>query len=263
MFKQYFTGLFLITILGGCATTSQSSYNNDSTRELVMKNSGNFQDLITHYKDQLKQNDTRDTREKLANAYLKYGDPESALFTISLLNQQSPQVSSLLIQAYAEFELGDLPSSKASAEQAYTMDKQNAEIENLLGVIHAANGNLDQARDFFNLARAHFYSDIKIKNNLAVLDIIEQDYSSAIERLLPIYTNDEADDQVVANLTLAMAKSENLELMKQVLRPKFSDKEIKQRYLSLRKLKTTQPEKTIHTPANSTAATPAQFEGAL
>ncbi|CAH0540330.1 tetratricopeptide repeat protein [Vibrio marisflavi] len=259
MFKHYFAGLFLITILSGCATTSQSSYNNESTRELVMKNSGNFQDLITHYKEQLKQNDTRDTREKLATAYLDYGDPESALFTISQLNQGSPQVSSLLIQAYAEFELGDLPSSKDSAEQAYALDKQNAEIENLLGVIYAANGDLGQARDFFNLARAHFYSDIKIKNNLAVLDIIEQDYSSAIERLLPIYTNDEADDQVVANLTLAMAKSDNLELMKQVLKPKFTDKEIQQRYLSLRKLKTTQPENQLET---SVTANQALFEGA-
>lgn len=129
----------------------------------------------------------------------------------------------------------------------------------MLGVIYAANGDLGQARDFFNLARAHFYSDIKIKNNLAVLDIIEQDYSSAIERLLPIYTNDEADDQVVANLTLAMAKSDNLELMKQVLKPKFTDKEIQQRYLSLRKLKTTQPENQLET---SVTANQALFEGA-
>ncbi|MGF1806169.1 hypothetical protein L4C31_13055, partial [Aliivibrio sifiae] len=80
----------------------------------------------------------------------------------------------------------------------------------------------------------HLYNDSKIKNNLAVLDIIEGKYDQANNRLLHLYMKDQNDPLVQSNLMLAMAKSGELEFMQKVLSPKYTERQISKRYNALR-----------------------------
>lgn len=187
----------------------------------------NYDQLILLYKEQLKVKENKATRVKLADAYLNSGDAESALFIISPIALSiDADVDVLLIQAHSEYELGSFDSALATAERANTISKNNADIENLLGVIYAEREEYFKARKYFNLARTHLYDDLKIKNNLAVLDIIEGQYKQAVQKLLPIHLNKNADNQLKANLTLAMAKLGNFEYVKSILGSKYDDIEV-------------------------------------
>ncbi|MBV1843127.1 hypothetical protein [Photobacterium ganghwense] len=232
MHIKYVNVAVLLLTLTGCV--SNASFDTNSAKETMLVNTKNYPELISFYKSQLREKNTRDVREKLSQTYLDYGDAESALFTIEQLNDKSPTINSLLIQANSEFEQGYIIAALATTKRAYELEDDNAEVENLLGVIYASEGDITQARHYFNLARKHLYDDIKIKNNLAVLDIVEGQYEVAIKRLLPVYMNEKLDDQVQANLMMAMAKAGDFDLMKRVLALKFNEREITERYLALK-----------------------------
>lgn len=224
--------LGLLLSLTGCAT--KPTVDTKVVQEKILVNTKNYPDLIAFYKAQLKSEPDPEVREKLAQTYLNYGDPESALFTIQANDEDPRTIQSYLIEANAQLDLGEVADALETAKKVYWFNKDNAEIENLLGVIYGTKKDVIQARYYFNLARKHLYSDIKIKNNLAMLDIIEGKYDQANNRLLHVYMSDQSNHRIESNLMLAMAKSGDLSLMKEVLSPKYTESEIKQRYNALR-----------------------------
>ncbi|MGR6831644.1 tetratricopeptide repeat protein [Aliivibrio wodanis] len=224
--------LVLLLSLAGCA--SKPTVNTDEVKETILINTSNYSDLIVFYKEQLKSKPDPIVREKLAQAYLDNNDPEAALFTIQANEEEPRTIQSYLIEANAQLDSGEVADSLETAKQVYWFNKNNAEIENLLGVIYGTKKDVVQARYYFNLARKHLYSDTKIKNNLAMLDIIEGKYDQANNRLLHVYMSDQSNDRIQSNLMLAMAKSGDLDLMKEVLAPKYTESEIEHRYYALR-----------------------------
>lgn len=230
-----------ILLLTGCQTNQLQSFE---SRELILVKVSDYQQLVPLYKQQLSREDNNEIRIKLADTYLKSGDPESALFTLQPLTdtvnptaEGKEYVQALMVQAYAQYELGTLDVALNSALAANEIQVNAPEIENLLGMIYVSQHSYIQARQFFNLARSHFYDDITIQNNLAVLDIIEGKYKQSIKRLLLLQKSGVADQQVTANLLLAMAKSNNFNYVKSVLTPKYSDAVILDMYQILRDLK--------------------------
>ncbi|CAH0537055.1 tetratricopeptide repeat protein [Vibrio marisflavi] len=220
-----------ILLAAGCA--SNPAQNTDSSVESALIVTKNYQGLIKLYRKQLKQKDSADTRIKLAQAYLNYGDPNSAIFTIKPVNKTEPSVASLVVQANAQLDVNKTMSALSSAISADHIDPNNGEVENLLGVIYATDSNYAKARHYFNLAREHFYDDVKVTNNLVVLDILQSKYQQAVDRIMPMYKNNQADKQMMANLVIAVAKSKNLQLLESILEPKYSDRAIAQLYLTL------------------------------
>ncbi|NQZ92100.1 MAG: tetratricopeptide repeat protein [Moritella sp.] len=241
MYKNYL--LLALLLLSGCQNTQLQLFEN---KERILAKTNNYQQLVPLYKQQLISKENDEIRLKLADSYLKSGDPESALFTLQPLTdtvksnaQGHEYVQVLVLQAYAQYQLGVLDAALNSALAANNIQANDPEIENLLGIIYVSQHDYIEARHFFNLARRHFYDDIKIKNNLAVLDIIEGKYEQSIKRLLLLQKNGIADKQVTANLLLAMAKLNNFSYVKSVLTPKYSDAEILDMYQVLRDLKPT------------------------
>ncbi|WP_394135397.1 tetratricopeptide repeat protein [Aliivibrio fischeri] len=229
--KKIIISLTLV-MLFGCS----SGPNTEETKEQILIKTNNYSDLIIFYKNQLKEEEDPYTREKLAQAYLDSGDPDSALFAIQYLDEDddSRSMTSFLIEANAQLECGMLEPALETVNRVYKLNENNPEIENLLGVIYASKRDLDKSRHYFNLARKHLYSDITIKNNLAILNIIEGNYEQAVKLLLPIYMSNKNDALVQANLMLAMAKADDLEFMEKVLSPQFSKQEIERRYSVLK-----------------------------
>lgn len=225
--------LLAISVLSGCAT--QPEPTSLIEEETLLIQSGNHEKLVEYYKAQLSKSENRQTRMKLALAYLNSGDPESALFFVSPLNMgQEAHAEPLLIEAKSLYSLGQFRKAKTQALKAYELKPNNAEIENLLGMICAANSDLEEARQYFTSARTNLYDDIKIKNNLAVLNIVEGHYQKAVQLLLPIYLKGKADKQIEANLTLAMAKIGNVSYIKDMSKGELSDQEIFERYRALK-----------------------------
>ncbi|GIC78874.1 lipopolysaccharide assembly protein LapB [Moritella sp. F3] len=239
MYKNYLLLVFLL--LSGCQSNQLQSFE---SQEIILVKINDYKQLIPLYKQQLSREDNNEIRLKLADTYLKSGDPESTLFTLQPLTapvkptaQGREHVQALMLQAYAQYELGTLDTALNSALAANEIQVNEPENENLLGMIYVSQHSYIQARHFFNLARSHFYDDITIQNNLAVLDIIEGKYEQSIQRLLLLQKSSVADPQVTANLLLAMAKLNNFSYVRSVLTPKYSDAEILDMYQILRDLK--------------------------
>lgn len=230
--SKLLTLLIAITLMG-CVSNSTSDQTLNKESLLIQANK--HSELVVFYKAELVKKDTPETRIKLARSYLQLKDADSALFTMKpLLAQKRVSAEVLLVNAISLFELGQFNQALIDIERAKELEPGNAEILNMSGLIYSANGDYQQARTMFNLARSNFYDDITIKNNLAVLDIIEGHYLDAVQRLMPIYTNEQADAQVQANLMTALAKLGNFEYVRKMLGPEVSEEEAFNYFAALR-----------------------------
>ncbi|HGS4462302.1 TPA: tetratricopeptide repeat protein [Vibrio metschnikovii] len=233
-------------LLSGCVSSSghQRSNVNDTNnatfafdQEQVLIKTGNYTALIEFYKQQLQQSDQRETRLKLAQAYLDFQDPESALFILGpLVYPQSKQDTEFYLQGVALYRLNRVNEAQQSLTIAQENAPNNAQTINMLGIIFAQFSQFEQARASFNRARELMYDDITVKNNLALIDILEEDYQSAADRLLPIYHNGQADDRVIANLAIIMAKSGSFQHLQAFYAHQYSEQEIQQLFITLRNL---------------------------
>ncbi|KGY09499.1 tetratricopeptide repeat protein [Vibrio sinaloensis] len=225
---------FLLAVfLVGCASTN--SDDRSLNKEALLIQAQNYNELVGYYKSQLSVRDTEEVRIKLARSYLKIKDADSALFILKpLMAQKKISAEALLLNANSLYELGEFEQGLRDIEKAKEIDPKNAEIQNMAGLLYSANGDYNRARMMFNHARSNFYDDITVKNNLAVLDIIEGHYLDAVQRLMPIYTNDKADAQVQANLMLALAKLGNFDYVKTMLGPEVTEEEAFNHFAALR-----------------------------
>ncbi|KIE20039.1 hypothetical protein SE23_13950 [Vibrio sinaloensis] len=223
----------LVVFLVGCASTN--SDDRALNKEALLLQAQNYNELVGYYKSQLSVRDTEEVRIKLARSYLKIKDADSALFILKpLMAQKKISAEALLLNANSLYELGEFEQGLRDIEKAKEIDPKNAEIQNMAGLLYSANGDYNRARMMFNHARSNFYDDITVKNNLAVLDIIEGHYLDAVQRLMPIYTNDKADAQVQANLMLALAKLGNFDYVKTMLGPEVTEEEAFNHFAALR-----------------------------
>ncbi|WP_340642534.1 tetratricopeptide repeat protein [Photobacterium damselae] len=227
MHKFIYIIFLSLLVLSGC---SSSSLDNSQAREIMLKSTKNYPDLINFYKEKIKKQNLDLDKNKLAQVYLDYNDPESALFIVNNIPNHMNNVESLIIMANAFFDLGNNKEALNIAKKANVLEPNRGDIENLIAIIYASNGDIKNARDFFNMARLHLYDDIKIKNNLAVLDILDEDYTMASNKLIELYAKNRNDNEIYSNLVLALSKSNNIELLEKILKPKFNNDEINHKY---------------------------------
>ena len=235
--------LWLITIstllLTGCAVGPNSTGSLDDTRanEVFLEQSNNYPRLVEHYKDQLKQKDSLSTRVKLAQVYIDLNDNESALFTLaSVIAHPKADGEVFYLQGVAQYRLGKLQQALRSLEVSVQKSPDDARSINMLGVTQAELGMLNVARQSFNRARELMYDDVVVKNNLALLDMIEGDFKQAAERLMPIYINtpSKVDAKLKANLAIIVSKLGSFESLKSLYGDKYSETQLFDIFQSLR-----------------------------
>jgi tight adherence protein D len=121
------------------------------------------------------------------------------------------------------------------AQTALSLSSSYPEAENLMGLIQAERGELSSAREHFISARRHYYDDAIIKNNLAVIDLIEEDYQSAVQRLQPLYLKAGGDKQITSNLLIAYAKLGEYQAVREILKEQdYKEEQIRRIFLVLR-----------------------------
>ncbi|MGL5653930.1 MAG: tetratricopeptide repeat protein [Vibrio sp.] len=212
--------------------------------EQLLIKTNNQAGLIALYKRQLQQQQNPTTRFKLAQAYFDSGDPESTLFTLAPLTSGStalPRDELFFLQGRAQYQLNLAEPAHESLLAALQANPDSGKTLNLIGILYAQQGERVKARASFNRARELMFDDVTIKNNLALLDIFEQDYQSAAARLLPIYLNGQADQTVTANLALAMAQIGSYEHLRSFYGQQYGDQELYQLYLNLRQVQLINP----------------------
>lgn len=218
--------IFITILVVGCTNTSIES-KIDKSKESILIDTNNYSELIVLYKEQLRNREDHDTRVNLAEAYSHIGDYESSLFVISKLINIESSSRALFIQCDALFELGEIDKSEKCLLKVLELDKGNAEVENQLGIIYSYMGNVEKSKYYFKLARANFIDDVKIKNNLAMLFIIDGKFEQAVDLLLPIYLSERSNEKVRANLIFSLIKSDKEKMAEKILLNNYTQSEVK------------------------------------
>lgn len=220
-----------ILILAGCATQANHviQVNHQSRivnakpltaveKEQLMQKAKNYIGLIKFYKSQLRDKKSNAVRFKLAHTYFLSGDCNSALFQLGYLRKHSrPESRIYYLSAQCLYQQDKLVPALRQVKLAIGRDPKMAQAYNLLGIINAYMGDFISAQRAFNQARTLMYSDAKVLNNLALIDIYQHHYQSAIDKLMPLYRNGLASSKIRANLLFALAKNQQFELFKEVL----------------------------------------------
>lgn len=236
--------LIYIIFLSACASPSVSQkeqLSNEAsyeTKEKVLIQSGNNESLIELYKTELVKKQDEEILLKLVEVYIAVGDIESASFYLDEVEVSDENVSTVtLMKGKVHLAQGEIDSAYRKIQTAMSTKDFFPEAENLMGLILAEKGDYDGARQYFLLAKKHYYSDLITKNNLAVLDLIEGNYQKVIEELSPIYLKSEADTKIMSNLVLAFAKLGKFKEVESILKEQgYKQDQIESIFLALRKV---------------------------
>ncbi|GAD88342.1 TadD protein [Vibrio halioticoli NBRC 102217] len=198
--------IVLSLLVTGCTTTNKVSEQQAINQFTV---SQNYPGLIEFYKKKVidDKNDWQ-AQQDLAQAYLSYGDLESADFYIQrvLSLAPSPSETAYFIKGQVLARNLDFNSALVKYKQAIDNGLNSAELYMQQGIALAQTKQYAMAIDSFNKARLRGYDDVSIKNNIAMVHIYQRDYQSAIDILLPLYEKDSSNETVNANLEISMLK---------------------------------------------------------
>lgn len=200
--------VFVALLLAGCAAQNQQGFQaNDINREAMLKDSGNSKQLIALYQEQLLKQEDEAVRVKLATVHLELQDPESALFVVEDVPGLAANIEGLKVKAKSLYQLGKFAKAQQAAGQALGLNPQDGALHSLIGILQAEQGQFDAALVSLNQARRYFYDDLKVKNNLASVYLLKQDYAQALALLSQLYKRFPDDATVRTNLIIALVNS--------------------------------------------------------
>ncbi|MEZ8818336.1 MULTISPECIES: hypothetical protein [unclassified Vibrio] len=195
------------------------------SKESILIETNNYPKLIAYYKGQLKIKESDSTRIKLAEAYANNVDYESSLFVITRVREKDSNVKAIVVECNALFEIGNIRKAELCLLRANELDKNNPEIENQLGITYAYLGYIKKSKYYFERSREHFVDDVKIKNNLAMVSMLEGDFEHAASLLLPIYIKGASNEKIETNLVFSLVKINQIDSAKKILASRYSEKE--------------------------------------
>ncbi|GAM61488.1 flp pilus assembly protein tadD [Vibrio ishigakensis] len=202
--------ILLSLFLSGCATTGQEEQQ--TIEQLTV--SKNYAGLVEVYKSKVIENDQDwDAQQKLAEAYLKSGDVESANFYVQRVIDLSdqPSGSAYFLKGKILAKNFDFEGALQHYSQALALGLIDAELYMQRGIALAQTKKYETALDSFNLARLRGFNETAVKNNIAMVYIYQGDFQSAVDILLPVYEQDTTNSKVSSNLKLSLMKLEATE----------------------------------------------------
>lgn len=237
-------------ILSGCQNNSLKAKKDEAQKIYILENTRNYGGLVEIYRDRLKQQDTEETRLKLANLYYVMSNYNSSLFYLKPIvnTSKSPKVALLYAKNLMNkanpnddkrstvsennsfenrrlTEKQQLLQARRYVEKAITFDKNDGEAYNVLGIIQVRLQQLDNAELSFNKARSLFYDDIKVLNNLGMIAILQKDYRKAYDYLMQLYSNGNRESILVNNLFFSIVKLGDYNLARKLcIEHKLSDR---------------------------------------
>ncbi|MEN3262215.1 tight adherance operon protein [Sodalis endosymbiont of Spalangia cameroni] len=199
----------IVLMLSACAWFKDSTGLTSSLQEDIYIKTKNYADLISLYRNELKNNEDKKVRFKLAKLYYLDGDYRSSLLYLEpLLKDQ--ELSVYHLQAQNLISMKNYNIAIKVCEKILKIDHKNAEAYNLQGVAQSLSGRLSDAKRSFITARQFFIADETANNNLAMVSLMHQEYKDAVNLLLPLYVNGHKHPQLVHNLIFGLVKSGDL-----------------------------------------------------
>lgn len=225
-------------LLSACSSNGVvEEYAGEKGDQLLIQ-TGNYSALVNRYQKQVKESPSPELRFKLANALYLSGDPEAAQFQLALIPQDDLKNAELdMLRANVAFDLNKNNVAEQFINAALRRNDRYAEAYNLKGLLLAQRGSLQEAKKSFEAARQYGFDDAIVKNNLAMVAMLQGNFELAADILLPLVRNGRADSTVEANLLLALAKSGRTREFSQLISTQGSNAAMREKYISLNQAK--------------------------
>lgn len=223
----YFTLLCLVFPLAGCQNEfGDGAEPNDNQKEYILSKVNNYQGLIKLYHDKLNRKGDAATRYKLADLYYQVEDYESSRYYLHPLLITSPDEKALLLESKNLLEQGKNDEGLSVISRVLDISHNNGDAHNIRGIFLARTGDFSAAQHEFNKARLHFVDDGIVLNNMAMLAIMQEDYITAKNYMMPLYARGHISQKMLHNLVFVLVKMQNFQEAENILR---SDKMYDQR----------------------------------
>ncbi len=212
---------FLSFTLAGCVGLLDHLQDKDSDhfRESILIKANNYQGLLQLYRERLKEKDDPETQLKVAEYYYLLSDYEASRYFLKpLLNNPKLSEKAYLLQAKNLLDIGDKQGALDAVNKVITKLPIDGTANNIKGIILAEQGDFNGAMNAFNMARKDLIDDEVVMNNMAMISILREDYSQAIDYLLPIYSRGINSKKIVHNLIFALVKDKRYEEAEAILK---------------------------------------------
>lgn len=228
--------IMLFVFLSGC---SQSGVSDNQLFLEKMEKAGNVTGMIASYKEQLQsQPDNYHLLKMLAELYYKADDLESSMFYANHYDSIVKEDKDILyLKGRIHDDLGDYSTSITFFEQAEALGERTPEFYIRYGIVLSKFGNYSEAEKQFNIARLRGDDDITIKNNLAVLYLMQAKYQDAVEILLPLLSQARDNNKVKINLSIALIKQGQDKQAYDILKPLYSDEQLRVLFRMIKEMK--------------------------
>ncbi len=218
MFKQIRI-ISLLVFLVSCSSTTSEMDVLKTTEEIIMTSHDDAK-LIAFYKQNLKRQP--EYMLKVINIYLNQEDIASAKIYIEMLgNDEKDTPAALFAMARMYYYDGELNTALDKVETLQTISNKDPEVQLLAGKIYAGLRKFALAKQRFQDALRLGYEDKVIKNNLALLHMMQGQYEAAIKILRPLYKVDPEDQTVESNLLVAVINNGNIDIARNILTSRY------------------------------------------
>lgn len=204
----------MLLFVVGCQNSTLKYDVNEQQKIYINETTKNYGGLIELYKQRLQRADTEDTRHKLARAYYQSNDFQAVKRVLEPIIKKTKNDGILILYGHVESRLGHNDTALEYLNKAIEINSRNGEAYNVKGIVLLKKRQYDAARYAFNEARENFYDENKVTNNLAMLSILNKDYSEAYKQLNILYTKGYRDPTILHNLLFTLVKLDKMQLAK-------------------------------------------------
>lgn len=195
----------MLVVLSGCSG-GLSNASEDDQKEYILTQLNDYQGLIEIYRKKLSLKDNAADRYHLSLLYNKIGDYNSSNIYLKPLVDGNGDSKYFLLQAKNLIELGQENDARVIIDQLISKEGANGELWNLRGIMLAQQGHYTDALRSFEKARGLFYNEEIVINNIAMMEILQQDYVKLRDHLLSLYVRKKYRSQTVYNLVYSLVK---------------------------------------------------------
>ena len=204
----------MLLFVVGCQNSTLKYDVNEQQKIYINETTKNYGGLIELYKQRLQRADTEDTRHKLARAYYQSNDFQAVKRVLEPIIKKTKNDGILILYGHVESRLGHNDTALEYLNKAIEINSKNGEAYNVKGIVLLKKRQYDAARYAFNEARENFYDENKVTNNLAMLSILNKDYTEAYNQLNILYTKGYRDQTILHNLLFTLVKLDKMQLAK-------------------------------------------------
>ena len=204
----------MLLFVVGCQNSTLKHDVDEQQKIYINETTKNYGGLIELYKQRLQRADTEDTRHKLARAYYQTNDFQAVKRVLEPIIKKTKNDGILILYGHVESRLGHNDTALEYLNKAIEINSKNGEAYNVKGIVLLKKRQYDAARYAFNEARENFYDENKVTNNLAMLAILNKDYTEAYNQLNILYTKGYRDQTILHNLLFTLVKLDKMQLAK-------------------------------------------------